>query len=800
MPPKLRQALGSAVLAGLLLLPFAAGLFRGTPDPPPAPVLALAPPPSEVVVLIRRHRYAEAYASLRESGAPADSARNAVHEFRLAVCERALGMADSAHARLLRLESRLPEIEPYRRLWLARTLELLKGAEAATPAYEELLAEVRLEAVADSARLYLAQLYLDAGAHPRALALYRGQRAVTGPSAWLLYRISEAQRLAGDEAGRRETLHELMERYPASRLALRVAARFRPRTIDERYSRAQVYVRHGDDRAISDLQQVIRNAPGGDLAPHAAYALGRALGRSGQFERARATYESLYADHGWAPALYRIAGLDVRAGRDHEAIEAYVELARRHPRHSLADDALWQAAKAAERKGLFERAGSIHADLAERYPSSEFAEDASWGAAFSLYCRQRFEEAEAGFAGLSRRARQPHLVDQSLYWAGKSARRLERGEEAGGHFTEAARGFPRSYYSTRAVSRGYGDARLPAPVLVSEAPKPGQLLEPVHLRRALVLGDLGLASVAERELRLAERANEGNRAGLRVLREAYESLGLHTRAMVLTTRLGDGGGDTGRLYPNHYWEEIAAAAVKAQVDPHLVLSVIRQESFFNEAAVSRAGAVGLMQIMPKTGRKLARRFGIDSFHRRQLFDPGLSIQLGTRYLAEQVRAFEGAGGGELSFQLGLAAYNAGPHVARRWVQRFPLEDEDVFVERIPYRETRLYVKKVLKSYTIYKALQRSGRTTPPRRDPLPFRPAEARPRPPGPPRGGHLHPPLHPEPVAGDFRMAPPGLRVPALHRPGGAGLHPRPARAPLRPGPSRGRRGLTLQNHSPAA
>ena len=705
MAAMLRPALGTAVLVGLLLLPLAAGLFR-RPAPQQAP--ALAPPPSEVVVLIRRHRYEEAYAALRKAGAPADTALAPLRQFRLAVCERALGLNDSAHARLLRLEGRLPEIDAYRRLWLAHTLHLLARRTEAASAYQGLLADGGNEAVADSARLYLARLHVTAGDHDRALALYRAQRAVSGPSAWLLHRISEEQLRVGDEAGRRETLMELMERYPDQPLALRMADHFRPRTVDERYTRAQVYARHGDDRAIAELRQVVRNAPGHDLAPHAAYALGRALGRAGQFDRARATYERLHRDHGWAPALYRIAGLDVRAGREHEAIEAYVRLARRHPRHSLADDALWQAAKAAERRGRFERAGSIHADLAERYPSSEHAEDASWGAAFSLYCRQRFEEAEAGFAELSRRASQPHLVDQSLYWAGKSAGRLRREEAAGGHFTGAGRGFPRSYYSARAVNLGYGEARLPAPVVESRAPDPGLVREPGHLRRALALGELGLASLAGRELRLAERANKGDPAALRVLREAYESLGLHTRAMVLTTRLGEGG-DPSRLYPSYYWEEVAAAAHKAQVDPYLVLSVIRQESFFNEAAVSRAGAIGLMQIMPQTGRKLARRFGLDAFHRRQLFDPGLSIQLGTRYLGEQVRAFSDAAGGGLRFQLGLAAYNAGPHVARRWLERFPLDDVDLFVERIPYRETRLYVKKVLKSYTIYKALHRTGR-------------------------------------------------------------------------------------------
>ena len=97
MSAKLRPALGSAALAGLLLLPLAAGLFRPPPAPPPPP-LVLAPPPSEVEVLIRRGRHEEAYALLREAEAAGDTARGAVHQYRLAVCERALGMADSALA------------------------------------------------------------------------------------------------------------------------------------------------------------------------------------------------------------------------------------------------------------------------------------------------------------------------------------------------------------------------------------------------------------------------------------------------------------------------------------------------------------------------------------------------------------------------------------------------------------------------------------------------------------------------------------------------------------------------------
>ncbi len=111
-----------------------------------------------------------------------------------------------------------------------------------------------------------------------------------------------------------------------------------------------------------------------------------------------------------------------------------------------------------------------------------------------------------------------------------------------------------------------------------------------------------------------------------------------------------------------------------------------------------------MQIMPETGRKLARSMGVAPYERGQLLDPNVSIRMGTRFLGEQVRSFEEGPARAVRLELGLAAYNAGPRVARRWVARLPYDDPDAFVERIPYKETRLYVKKVLKNFTIYKTL------------------------------------------------------------------------------------------------
>ena len=120
--------------------------------------------------------------------------------------------------------------------------------------------------------------------------------------------------------------------------------------------------------------------------------------------------------------------------------------------------------------------------------------------------------------------------------------------------------------------------------------------------------------------------------------------------------------------------------------------------------MSHAGAIGLMQIMPQTGRVLARQLGLRRFQHNSLFDPDVSIRLGSRFLGDQVRQFATGPTRKLGFELGLAAYNAGPHVARKWIQRFSYEDPDAFIERIPFKETRRYVKLVLKNYAIYKVL------------------------------------------------------------------------------------------------
>ena len=123
--------------------------------------------------------------------------------------------------------------------------------------------------------------------------------------------------------------------------------------------------------------------------------------------------------------------------------------------------------------------------------------------------------------------------------------------------------------------------------------------------------------------------------------------------------------------------------------------MILEESRYNAAAVSWAGAIGLMQIMPATGRELAQQLKIRRFRTSMLKQPDINIRMGTKYIADLNSWFDG------NPMLVIGAYNGGPGRMKRWVSTRGIKDIDLFVEKITIRETRLHIKKVIDSYTNY---------------------------------------------------------------------------------------------------
>jgi soluble lytic murein transglycosylase len=149
------------------------------------------------------------------------------------------------------------------------------------------------------------------------------------------------------------------------------------------------------------------------------------------------------------------------------------------------------------------------------------------------------------------------------------------------------------------------------------------------------------------------------------------------------------------LYPKPYFEIVTREASRNNIDPFIVLAVMRQESVYDPSIVSHAGAIGLMQMMPATGRTVSRAFK-ESFAADSLYKPYVNIKFGTYYIKQLLEQFHG------NLVLAIASYNGGPAKATEWFEKNKKKTFDLFIEDIGFTETRGYVKKVLANYWIYR--------------------------------------------------------------------------------------------------
>ena len=575
MTDKARWAWTMPALILLFLLPAVYLYFPAPteppPEPPPAPEVLTPEPPGPIALLIGENRCDLAYPELTAPDTIQHGPTARAHlEFQRAFCERMLKKPGRAYDRLRDLD--LPALDEYRRFWMARSLEDMGRTQEAIAEYENFLAASANPVLRNPARLRLASLYRSAGRPARALALYEEQLPQDSDPARVLYLLATTSQKHRPAEAKKWRL-DLLENHPGSRHA-RNSLSHLPKKLDARtaYARAHTYFSHKRyNQAIRSFRDFIREHSGDQRLAQAHYMVGRAHQSAGHYTRAEQVFRTVHERYGSPAALYRIASLSVRKDREAKAIAAYADFAGRYPRHDLADDALWQAAKAAERKGRFARAATLYGRLAEQYPQTDYGDEARWSAGFALYCQEQYSQALAAFERAGQQARQPHIIDQSLYWAGKSAERLGRTKDAAAFYRRAAAGFPRSYYSARAVLLGHEQ-----PVQFKKRPTddPRQddvptLAHRVHLERAGLLNQLGLRDWSAAEMQQAVLDYEGNKTALKAVRDYYEALGYRDRAMRLSLRLFDGQDpeELSRIYPTYYWEEIAAAAAEAQNRP-----------------------------------------------------------------------------------------------------------------------------------------------------------------------------------------------------------------------------------------
>ncbi len=155
-----------------------------------------------------------------------------------------------------------------------------------------------------------------------------------------------------------------------------------------------------------------------------------------------------------------------------------------------------------------------------------------------------------------------------------------------------------------------------------------------------------------------------------------------------------------RLYPKAYQAIVYHYANQYEVDPLLVYAIIRTESRYNANAVSRSGAKGLMQIMDRTGAWGAKQIQMDNYSHDILFKPEVNVQIGCWYISKLLEQYQG------DLETALAAYNAGTGNVAKWRSDTRYSSDGQRIDHIPFKETELYVERVLFHYKVYKCLYR----------------------------------------------------------------------------------------------
>ena len=361
------------------------------------------------------------------------------------------------------------------------------------------------------------------------------------------------------------------------------------------------------------------------------------------------------------------------------------------------DIARWAVARAHFVKRDFKNALKLAIRAAKR--SGNIVPDMHWTVGMSAWRTGDIDTAATHLAKLAE-AEKTHDGERSraAYWA---ARAVGFKTKRARHFLQIAANYPRQFYGLLARQR------LGLPIDHKPATKVQDDVAEIMLRypaakRATALAQIGRHDLAEKELRTLAATTKFNlTAGLLKL---AQSLHLPSVEMRLAHRLGyKGDVHLDAFYPVPAWQPRRGY----RVDRALVFSVIRAESGFDPAAESYVGALGLMQVMPGTAKHIAKRTDLTLESPSHLLDPETAITFGQAYLQELLNR-DGIGDNLMFI---AAGYNAGPGRVFQWRDAFNLDhDPAMFLEMIPFVETRVYVKKVLANLWNYRA--RLGQPTP----------------------------------------------------------------------------------------
>jgi len=493
-----------------------------------------------------------------------------------------------------------------------------------------------------------------------------------------------------------------------------------PLTPRERVDRAERLLIGGQaTQAKVEVDALMAEGISGDPLLRALRVAAEASRRLGKSDEAlRAVDRAVAVAPGERRATWLLERARLQQSRSPQgAIVTLDRLVGEYPKSSEASDALLLRAQILESLAQPVEAEATYARLALGYSDDDDAGRALWRLGWMAWFRRDYEGAIAKWSRLMNLPGGQAFRDNAIYWIGRAHE--ERGEVdlATRQWTESVGREPRGYFGILATAR-LQRRGSPVPIareLSTPIALPLDALEPLRgeprYAKATALRAAGLGAWADGELDEVARRSAGEAPRLYAVSTLFAqdaryhlSLRILRREFLPLARAGYA------WLPRPFWDmfyplgwraEIASAAQKGAVDPLLVSAVVREESSYNPLVRSRVGARGLMQLMPDTARPLARARGMDFREGDLLDDPAANVELGAAYLGWLVREF-----GEP--RLAMAAYNAGPNRVKEWWAARKSDDLEVWVEQIPYNETRNFVRRVSVGYEEYRRLYASA--------------------------------------------------------------------------------------------
>jgi soluble lytic murein transglycosylase len=542
--------------------------------------------------------------------------------------------------------------------------------------------------IAEEAAYLLAQAYEGNGDWKQAYGGYQELRRSAPLSAW--------------DAPARKSVGALRDKFPEL---------FQPATAEAQLAEADLLTR---EQAYGDAEKIYRKlldqTPTGSFRVRILAGLGNLYRVQRKRDEAIPVYAEIiqsFPESAEAPsALNQLAQIYWNRDEDAKALEYFKLMRDRYPRSPFSDFAGNASARIYESSGKTDDALAAYQALAKQGADAQWREEGGWRAAWIYYFRKDDFNANAAFRRLavSKDANKYRLA--ALYWQARTAARMQQIEDAKRLYLTILNDAEESYYKAAATTRLAALGAAPEEKKFDAAPpeaKPAVLTsaQSFHLLRAQELTEISLQTLAVTELDEVRNLSSEDLSMRLLLLKEYGRSGAYNRIVTLSnqaplTRYGD---ELARYrYPLAYWDSVQKLSKDTGIDPYLVVSLIRQESLFDPKAISPASAHGLMQLLHSTAARTAARLKLSAPPREKLYEPEINLKLGIHHLKELLQRFSN------NYVKAVAAYNAGENAVARWETRFAGMEDDEFVERIPYTETQLYVKLVLRNLRVYKKL------------------------------------------------------------------------------------------------